>query len=292
MNNPAHTFNTTKSAPGSAVANGLSLCSAGEFHAKAPSLSGRIVAANWTLEIFTSGGIELEIGAKPWKPFTAGAGVLYPPRTAYRERLRRESDFHRCSSLHIIFEDRRGHLREKVGDVAFIRLRDAEGTAATLLQRIVLHLDGGSAASLRALGAFYELISLLLSAESRGGELLMSPRDVASPDLVAQVHGYLREHLADSVRLEHLARRVGLSESGLSHAYRRLTGRSPMAALRALRVEAAKVRLVRGNLKLEAIASETGFADAFHLSRTFKQILGVSPTQYLRGAAERSSPRP
>jgi AraC family transcriptional regulator len=55
-----------------------------------------------------------------------------------------------------------------------------------------------------------------------------------------------------------------------------------MAALRAMRIEAAKVQLVRGDLKLDAIAIQTGFADAFHLSRTFKRMVGSSPRQFLR----------
>jgi AraC-like DNA-binding protein len=34
---------------------------------------------------------------------------------------------------------------------------------------------------------------------------------------------------------------------------------------------------------LAQIARETGFADAFHLSRTFKQSVGVSPRRFRQG---------
>jgi transcriptional regulator GlxA family with amidase domain len=39
--------------------------------------------------------------------------------------------------------------------------------------------------------------------------------------------------------------------------------------------------LLRG-IPLHTIAEELGFSDAFHLSKTFKQVLGLAPRHLLR----------
>jgi transcriptional regulator GlxA family with amidase domain len=85
------------------------------------------------------------------------------------------------------------------------------------------------------------------------------------------------------LQLADIAAAVGMSVSGFAHNYKRQTGLSPMAMLRRMRVEAVKSHLMRERLTLEQIANETGFADAFHLSRTFKEVTGVSPRQFRCG---------
>lgn len=47
-----------------------------------------------------------------------------------------------------------------------------------------------------------------------------------------------------------------------------------------MRIEFAKTLLLKGQT-LKAIAAETGFCDPFHLSKTFKQVTGHSPRQFV-----------
>jgi AraC-like DNA-binding protein len=49
---------------------------------------------------------------------------------------------------------------------------------------------------------------------------------------------------------------------------------------------------LRDRLSLAQIAGETGFADAFHLSRAFKQVTGVSPRQFRHHVLGSRSPSP
>jgi len=59
-----------------------------------------------------------------------------------------------------------------------------------------------------------------------------------------------------------------------------------MAVLREIRIEAAKAMLLRGSMTLDQISAKTGFADAFHLSRTFKKHEGCSPRAFLQLAPD------
>ena len=54
----------------------------------------------------------------------------------------------------------------------------------------------------------------------------------------------MRHHLPERLTLAELAREIGWSESGLVHAYRRQTGHGPISAVRGLRIEAARQRLL------------------------------------------------
>jgi len=53
-----------------------------------------------------------------------------------------------------------------------------------------------------------------------------------------------------------------------------------MSTLREMRVEVAKTLLLGGE-RLAGIAARIGFCDGYHLSRTFKQVTGLSPKSYL-----------
>jgi AraC-like DNA-binding protein len=90
----------------------------------------------------------------------------------------------------------------------------------------------------------------------------------------------IESSLARRVSLDDLAEAVSLHPSYFSNEFARRMGVPPMEYLRLRRVELAKRLLLDSGRKLEDIASETGFADAFHLSRTFKRIVGLSPSEY------------
>ncbi len=50
------------------------------------------------------------------------------------------------------------------------------------------------------------------------------------------------------------------------------------------RVERIQVRLQHDDAKLEVLAQEFGYRDAFHLSKAFKRETGQSPSQYRQNA--------
>jgi AraC-like DNA-binding protein len=84
------------------------------------------------------------------------------------------------------------------------------------------------------------------------------------------------------VDYELLARRLGVSYATFRKRFARLGGAAP-AKYRAARVaEQACALLHRSDLPLRDVAARCGFCDAFHFSRRFKQLVGVSPTEFRR----------
>jgi AraC-like DNA-binding protein len=264
---------------------GLRAIAAAEYRAVTPGATSQITAPHWLLEMSMVGTLEVRVERSVWRPRTPGTGVLYAPSARYRERLPDPPPPGGYRSLFVSFAAEPGSLGELLpsGQPA-VWIEDPGRMLQPLLREIVAAQDAGPAAALAATGFLYQAAALLVAAEARRDELLIRPYTSAVPDRIATLHRYMRENLARPIRIRDLADRVGLSESALSHEYRRITGRTPMSALRALRIEAATLHLVRGRLTLQGIAELTGFADAFHLSRTFKRATGRSPREFLRSA--------
>jgi AraC-like DNA-binding protein len=101
--------------------------------------------------------------------------------------------------------------------------------------------------------------------------------------LVERFQAYVRDHMAETIRLADLARALSVSKSHLSHAYKDLTGESPMRAVRRMRLEQARHLIAHTTSTLEQVAHEVGFADAYHLSHRFKDRFGIPPSNLRTG---------
>lgn len=88
-------------------------------------------------------------------------------------------------------------------------------------------------------------------------------------------------HLSQPESLDAIARREGISAYALLRAYRNRFSITPMRHLASLRVERA-CRLLAEGVSPVAVSAEVGFADQPHLTRTFKQRMGVTPAAYQR----------
>ena len=155
-----------------------------------------------------------------------------------------------------------------------------------LTENSLHHLGLGVPDDVQATAFFLSIIAHLLRAEKQENTLIITSAHPGG-DIVTFAHQYMRKRLGNSLQLAEIAAAVGMSVSGFAHNYKRQTGISPMTMLRRMRVETVKSHLLRERLTLEQIAIETGFADAFHLSRTFKNITGLSPRQFRRNAGTR-----
>ncbi|MCG8308873.1 MAG: ATP-binding protein [Cytophagales bacterium] len=77
-----------------------------------------------------------------------------------------------------------------------------------------------------------------------------------------------------------LARAMKLSESQLFRKLKALTGKSPSAFIRYIRLLRAKEQLGNSEMNVAEVAYETGFNDPAWFSRAFKQEFGYSPSEF------------
>ena len=94
---------------------------------------------------------------------------------------------------------------------------------------------------------------------------------------------YLEEHAASNVTLHELAAVAGLSPFHLCRVFGESAGMTPHAYQTHLRVRHARILLQTG-VPIAHAAVEVGFYDQAHLTRHFKQIVGIPPGQFTREA--------
>jgi AraC-like DNA-binding protein len=110
-------------------------------------------------------------------------------------------------------------------------------------------------------------------------ELLNGRRPVKLHPNVRRVINYLREQVgvSDKFSLKTLAEISGLSQSRLMHVFTESVGVPLRPYILWLRLQRAACELMDGRSVTEA-AHSAGFSDAAHLTRTFRRMLGTTPS--------------
>ena len=86
----------------------------------------------------------------------------------------------------------------------------------------------------------------------------------------------------DAFSVKDLAAAVGASPDHLARVFRAATGRSPTQYFQNRRAQYAGLLLLDPRRSVTDVAYELGFADAAHLSRSFRKLRGMSPRDYRR----------
>ena len=119
------------------------------------------------------------------------------------------------------------------------------------------------------------------------------PRDIPSPDAVLSVADagkskYVQEaihhiarHYGDSdMGITAIAGHLNVSESYLSHVFKKETNCTVTGYLTQYRVHTAMKLLKDCRLKVYEVAQQVGYKDVTYFGSTFKKLVGMSPSEY------------
>ncbi len=223
-----------------------------------------------------------------WRERLPGVGHLYAPDAYYSEDLRAgKPPFLDTWALFrggetagldrfagpgrplARFIDANGKLKKLLTDAALIGQRETQNGFWKAQARLFELLD-----------CLHE--SVPLPDEPATYELRpLRANSTASSPFLETVRERLYDNPAEQLNLTTLASALGMSVSTLCHKYQAQAGCSPMADRLARRLALAKSLLLKGE-PLKSVAENTGFCDAFHLSKVFKRHIGLPPREYLR----------
>jgi AraC-like DNA-binding protein len=116
---------------------------------------------------------------------------------------------------------------------------------------------------------------------SSGGRIGPVPRDRI---VLERVKERMRGDYAQDLRLEELAKEVGLTTFQLIGLFKRTTGLTPHAYLTQIRLSTA-CRHLRHSRAIAEVATDVGFYDQSALTKHFKRCYGITPLQFARAAA-------
>jgi AraC-like DNA-binding protein len=90
---------------------------------------------------------------------------------------------------------------------------------------------------------------------------------------------WIRDHHARVIRIDDLAREVGMSVSSLNRHFRAVTAMSPLQYQKQFRLQQARIQLIAAPDDVGAIGYNVGYDSPSQFSREYRRMFGVPPSR-------------
>jgi len=148
--------------------------------------------------------------------------------------------------------------------------------------RMMRYLD--KLTGVKRIFALYRILEILGKAK----EYKLLTSDDHNPNLVGnddndpvnRVYRYLTNHFKEDVSLGQIADHIGYNPSALCRYFKKCAQKSIFECLADIRIGFACKLILNSSLSISQIAFESGYCNISNFNRQFKQIMGVSPSQY------------
>ena len=139
--------------------------------------------------------------------------------------------------------------------------------------------------------AFNKQRSLDKRLESRGILLLLMSRFVsrAIPECKAEDKrirlciSYIRRHIYEPISISELSGIARVSKDHLIRLFKKECGMTPIKYINLKKIERAQLLLTTENIAVKEVGYLLGFSDITYFNRVFRNITGISPTQFRQG---------
>lgn len=121
-----------------------------------------------------------------------------------------------------------------------------------------------------------EIIYRLLRGEqgARLSHLLVAEGDSRR---ITRAVNHLREHMDEPLKIENLARELGMSVSGFHQHFKSVTAMSPVQFQKQIRLQEARRLMLGEALDVASASSRVGYEDPSYFSREYKKLFGAPP---------------
>lgn len=129
--------------------------------------------------------------------------------------------------------------------------------------------------------AISTMLSMIVRNLSKGQEY-KSVGNSVKDNKINQVLSHIHQNVYnnDLTKISYLADRFGMSQSSLSITFKKTTGDSIHQYVTKFKMKLAEERLQNTEFTVAQIASQLGYTDESHLTKTFKKYFAMSPKQY------------
>lgn len=101
-------------------------------------------------------------------------------------------------------------------------------------------------------------------------------------EAVRQAVYYIEKHYQERISLADLAKILSVSPSYLSRVFKKNMGVNVMNYVNQIKMQQARKRMDEGRLSLNEIALETGFQNYNYFYMIFKEVYGITPSDYIK----------
>jgi AraC-like DNA-binding protein len=169
-------------------------------------------------------------------------------------------------------------VETKKGD-ARVKAIDVSSTDADMLDavvRLVRLLDAPAERKVLAPLITREIVYRLLTGGqgARLSHLLASGGDTRR---ISKAIGHLRENFDQPLRIDDIAREIGMSVSGFHHHFKSITAMSPLQFQKQIRLQEARRLMLGEDLDAASAGFRVGYGDPSYFSREYKKLFGAPP---------------
>ncbi len=107
----------------------------------------------------------------------------------------------------------------------------------------------------------------------------------------AKAIAWITANYRKPLRVEDLAQIAGMGVSTLHHHFRVLTSMSPLQYQKNIRLQAARARMLTGDLDAATAAFEVGYESASQFNREYSRFFGQPPIRDIRGLRSAGAPQ-
>jgi AraC-like DNA-binding protein len=161
-------------------------------------------------------------------------------------------------------------------DARAIAVSPLDGNLLDAVMRLVRLLDAPADVPVLLPLITREIIYRLLVGEQGARLRHLALQGGYTPD-IAQAVKRLRQDFDQPLRIESLARELGMSVSGFHHHFKAVTALSPLQFQKQLRLLEARRLMLGEDLDAKGAAYRVGYRDASHFNREYKSLFGVPP---------------
>ncbi|MFZ2656500.1 MAG: AraC family transcriptional regulator [Victivallales bacterium] len=120
------------------------------------------------------------------------------------------------------------------------------------------------------------ILSLFLKESDCSPEIVSHERIIRFRPILKQIE----DNIYGKLTVCGLASQMKMEPESFSRAFSRCFGTSPVQYIQRKKIARARKIMSETDRKLQDIAEELGFTDAFHFSKTFKRLTGKSPKDF------------
>jgi AraC-like DNA-binding protein len=162
-----------------------------------------------------------------------------------------------------------------------VKAIDVSPVDAALLDavvRLVRLLDSPAEAGFLAPLIKREIVYRLLMGE-QGGRLRHTAVLGGHGHRITRAIDRLRKDFDRPLRIEDIARELGMSVSGFHHHFKAVTAMSPLQFQKQLRLQEARRLMLGEDLDAASAGYRVGYSDASHFTREYKRLFGAPPAR-------------
>jgi AraC-like DNA-binding protein len=94
---------------------------------------------------------------------------------------------------------------------------------------------------------------------------------------ISKAIGRLREHYNEPLKIDEIARDLGMSVSGFHHHFKSVTSMSPLQFQKQIRLQEARRLMLGEDLDAASAGHRVGYEDPAYFSRDYKKLFGAPP---------------